>query len=167
MFSWIVRQVALWGTSQFPFIIGAVFLKENIYSKIYNISYKLKYKNLLGVFTIIVMIIAHGIIETLFVAVFTGVIFICAFNIIDKPKWVNNLLDYLGNHSTNMWLIHMFFYMIYFKDLVYGAKYSVLIFVWLVVLCILSSYVVNFVYALIIRLINNLDFKNINYLNSN
>ena len=88
----------------------------NIYSKIYNISYKLKYKNLLGVFTIIVMIIAHGIIETLFVAVFTGVIFICAFNIIDKPKWVNNLLDYLGNHSTNMWLIHMFFYMIYFKD---------------------------------------------------
>lgn len=25
MFSWIIRQVALWGTSQFPFIIGAVF----------------------------------------------------------------------------------------------------------------------------------------------
>lgn len=167
MFSWIVRQVALWGTSQFPFIIGAVFLKENIYSKIYNISYKLKYKNLLGVFTIIVMIIAHGIIETLFVAVFTGVIFICAFNIIDKPKWVNNLLDYLGNHSTNMWLIHMFFYMIYFKDLVYGAKYSVLIFVWLLVLCIASSYVVNFVYKLIIKLINNLNLKNINYVNSN
>ena len=167
MFSWIVRQVALWGTSQFPFIIGAVFLKENIYSKIYNISYKLKCKKLLGVFTIIVMIIAHGIIETLFVAVFTGVIFICAFNIIDKPKWVNNLLDYLGNHSTNMWLIHMFFYMIYFKDLVYGAKYSVLIFVWLLVLCIASSYVVNFVYKLIIKLINNLNLKNINYVNSN
>ena len=79
----------------------------------------------------------------------------------------NKLLDYLGNHSTNMWLTHMFFYMIYFKDLVYGAKYSVLIFVWLLVLCIASSYVVNFVYKLIIKLINNLNLKNINYVNSN
>ena len=100
------------------------------------------------------MIIAHGIVQTLFVAVFTGIVFICVFNLVDEPKWLNNLLSYLGNHSINMWLIHMFFYMIYFKKLVYGAMYSFLIFPWLVILCIASSYVVNFIYEPIIKLVD-------------
>ena len=100
------------------------------------------------------MIVAHGIVQTLFVAVFTGVVFICVFNLIDKPKWINRLFNYLGDHSTNIWLIHMFFYMIYFKDLVYGAKYSFLIFSWLIILCLVSSYIVNLIYKLIIGYIN-------------
>lgn len=101
------------------------------------------------------MIVAHGIVQTLFVAVFTGIVFICVFNLMEKPKWINRLLDYLGNHSTNMWLIHMFFYMIYFKDLVYGVKYSFLIFPWLIILCLISSYIVNFMHKHIMRLIYN------------
>lgn len=31
----------------------------------------------------------------------------------DNPKWINKLLRFSGNHSTNMWLTHMFFYMTY------------------------------------------------------
>lgn len=151
--NWFIRQVALFGTSQLPFIIGTVFAHKKIYSKLNSMSNKIKYKNTLGILIITLMIIAHGIIETLFVAVFTGIVFICVFNLIDKPKWVNNLLSYLGNHSTNMWLIHMFFYMIYFKNLVYGAKYSFLIFPWLIILCLISSYIVNFMYKHIMRLI--------------
>ena len=108
------------------------------------------------------MIIAHGFVETLFVAVFTGIAFICIFNLMDKPKWLSNLLSYLGNYSTNIWLIHMFFYMIYFKDLVYGVKYSFLIFPWLVILCLASSYIVNLIYRPIINRINN---KSISFVN--
>ena len=77
----------------------------------------------------------------------------------DKPKWLNNLLSYLGEYSTNMWLIHMFFYMIYFKNLVYGAKYSFLIFPWLVVLCLASSYIVNLIYNPIIRNLNKISIN--------
>ena len=105
------------------------------------------------------MIVAHGIVQTLFIAVFTGIVFICVFNLIDKSKWINRLFNYLGNHSTNIWLIHMFFYMIYFKDLVYGAKYSFLIFVWLVILCLASSYIVNLIYKLIIRKILKIEIR--------
>lgn len=144
--NWGIRQIALLGTSQLPFIVGCVFAHKKIYSKLYKLANKIKYKNLLGTLIIVGMIVAHGIVETLFVAVFTGITFICAFNLIDKPKWINRLLDYLGDHSTNMWLIHMFFYMIYFKDLVYGAKYSFIIFPWLIILCLISSYIVNFIY---------------------
>lgn len=119
---WGIRQAALFGTSQFPFVVGSIFAQKKIYSKLYNIFQKIKYKNILGIILIVLMIIAHGFIETLFVAVFTGIAFICIFNLIDKPIWLNKLLDYLGDHSTNMWLTHMFFYMIYFKQVVFAPK---------------------------------------------
>ena len=95
-----------------PFIIGTVFAHKKIYSKLYSISNKIKYKNILGILIITSMIIVHGIVQTLFVAVFTGIIFICCFNLMNKPRWINKTLDYLGDHSTNIWLTHMFFYMI-------------------------------------------------------
>ena len=162
--NWFIRQIALLGTSQLPFIIGSVFAYKKIYSKLDNICKKIKLKNILGILIIMLMIIAHGIVQTLFVAVFTGVVFICIFNLMDKPKWINRLFNYLGDHSTNIWLIHMFFYMIYFKDLVYGLKYSFLIFPWLVILCLISSHVVNLIYKAIIKKVND---KNINIINKN
>lgn len=157
--NWFIRQLALFGTSQFPFIIGIVFVHNKIYSKLYNVINHKKYKNLLGTSIIILMIVAHGFVETLFVAVFTGIIFICVFNLIDKPKWINKLLSFLGNHSTNMWLIHMFFYMIYFKELVFKPEYSFLIFPWLVILSLMSSYVINFIYNPIIKILDKTILK--------
>lgn len=105
----------------------------------------LKFKNIVCTTLIILMIVAHGVVQTLFVAVFTGILFICLFNLIDKPKWLESILQYFGTHSTNMWLNHMFFYMIYFKELVYALKYPVLIFIWLIILSIVGSYMTNFV----------------------
>lgn len=154
-FNWIIRQLALFGTSQFPFIVGAIFANKKIYSKLYNLADKIRLKNLLGLMLIILMIVAHGVVQTLFVAVFTGVAFICIFNLIDKPRWVSKLLDYLSNHSTNMWLTHMFFYMIYFKEVVFASKYSFLIFPWLVIMCLISSYLINLIYKPIIALLNS------------
>lgn len=160
--NWFMRQIALFGTSQLPFIIGSVFAYKKIYSKFNNICNKIRNKNMLGILIIMLMIVAHGIVQTLFVAVFTGIVFICVFNLIDKPKWINRLFNYLGDHSTNIWLIHMFFYIIYFKELVYGAKYSFLIFPWLVILCLASSYIINLIYKPIIERFNKItiSFKN-------
>lgn len=162
--NWFIRQISLFGISQLPFIIGSVFANKKVYSKLDNICNKIRYKNILGILIIILMIVAHGIVQTLFVAVFTGIVFICVFNLINKPKWINRLFNYLGDHSTNIWLIHMFFYMIYFKNLVYGAKYSFLIFPWLVILCLASSYIVNLIYKPIIRRVNkiSINFENRN-----
>ena len=100
------------------------------------------------------MIVCHGFVQTLFVAVFTGIAFIVLFNLIDKPDSLDRLLYYLSSHSTNMWLIHMFFYMVYFESLVFMPKYPVFIFIWLIILCILSSYLINIVYSCLIYKIN-------------
>lgn len=56
-----IRQIALFGTSQLPFIIEAIFAHKKIYSKLYNIANNIKYKNILSVILITLMIIAHRI----------------------------------------------------------------------------------------------------------
>ena len=164
--NYIVRQLALLGTALFPYIIGAIFAYKKIYSKIYKLLNKLKCKNILILALITLMILAHGIVQTLFVAVFTGIAFICLFNLLDKPKWIDKMFLYLSNHSTNMWLIHMFIYMVYFKNIVFAAKYPMMIYIWLIILCLISSYIVKFIYNPIIKLLdmkmNTIKIKEIN-----
>ena len=125
---------------------------------------KIKFKNLIGLSLILALIVAHGFVETLFIAVFTGIAFICIFNLIDKPKWLNEILRFLSNHSTNMWLVHMFIYSAYFREIVYAPKYSILIFLWLVVICIAISYVISYINKIISILFkdNNKDTISIN-----
>ena len=151
---YIVRQLALLGTSLFPYIIGAIFAYKKIYSKLYTVVNKFKYKNIIIIALISLMIIFHGIVQTLFVAVFTGIAFICLFNLLDKPQWINKLLLYLSNHSTNMWLIHMFLYSIYFRKLVFLPKYPIVIYIWLIILSLLCSYMVKLIYNPIIKLLD-------------
>ena len=154
---YMVRQLVLLGTSLFPYIIGVIFAYKNIYSKVYTVVNKFKYKNIIIIALISLMIIIHGIVQGLFVAVFTGIAFICLFNLLDKPQWINKLLLYLSNHSTNMWLIHMFLYRIYFRKLVFLPKYPIAIYIYLIILSLLCSYVVKLIYNPIIKL---LDMKN-------
>ena len=136
---WLLRKLALYGTSLFPFVMGGIFYQYRLYSKIDRVMNKIRYKNILCVSLIILMIVAHGVIQTLFVAVFTGVAFICLFNLVDKPNWLEKTLGYFGDHSTNMWLNHMFFYIIYFKEIVYFPKNPILIFIWLIILSLIGS----------------------------
>lgn len=152
---WFIRQLALLGTSQLPFIIGGIFAKYKSYTFIFNRFNKVKGKSILGTLIILAMIIFHGFVQTLFVAVLTGIVFICVFNIMDKPRWLNEGLSYLSNHSTNIWLIHMFIYMTYLKKLVYMPKYPVFIYLCLLLLCLGGSYVVDLIYKPIIRKIDN------------
>ncbi len=152
---YVLRQAALFGTSQFPYVVGVIFAEKKLYSKINNIFNKIRFKNILAISLIFMMIVAHGFVQTLFVAVFTGIGFIVLLNLIDKPKWLDNVLEYISRHSTNMWLIHMFFYIIYFKNLVFTPKYPVLIFIWLVSLCIMSSIVINIIYKPIVSFIDS------------
>jgi hypothetical protein len=162
--NWFISQIALLGTSQLPFIIGGIFAEKKIYSKLYSIFYKLKFKDIILVTLILSLVVFHSFIETLFIAPFTGIAFICFFNIIDKPAWLNNALSYFSNHSTNMWLSHMFFYMIFFKKLVFYPRYPILIFPWLIILCLITSYVINFIYGNVIGYLDCMLIKKKNRL---
>jgi len=51
------------------------------------------------------------------------------------------LLPYLGKHSMNMYMVHTFIFVYFFKDFIYGFKYPILIFLAL----LLSSLTVSII----------------------
>lgn len=155
-----VTALILVGTSQFPFIIGAIFAKENIYSRLYNKLFQVKNKNVICFVGILLLVLIHSVIETMFIAPFLAIPFICLFTIMNKGKRLERLLKFFGNHSTNIWLTHMFFYMTIFPELTFSPKYPLLIFIWLTILCLITSYIINLIYKPIISIIfNNISIK--------
>lgn len=75
------------------------------------------------------------------------------FDVIENQKCINEISLFLGKHSTNIWLVHVFFYAIIFKDLVFKAKYPILILLFMLLLCIATSYVVMFIQKILDRYI--------------
>jgi hypothetical protein len=77
--------------------------------------------------------------------------FIFIFINLDIPAFINKCLDFFAKHATNLWLIHMFFYMIYFPEFIYKFKYPIFIFSALVIMCVISSYIVNSINKIILK----------------
>lgn len=58
------------------------------------------------------------------------------------PQWLRRKLEFLGLHSTNMWLIHYFFYYI-LGNLIYDLRYPVVIFLVLTLTSLACSMVLR------------------------
>ncbi|MGF9965394.1 acyltransferase family protein [Bacillus rhizoplanae] len=153
-----VNAIVLVGTSLLPFIVGSIFAKEKVYSKLYNMCYNLSYKNTLCTIGIVMLVIIHSFYESMIIAPFTAISFICFFNFMNKSRFIQKVFIFFGDHSTNIWLTHMFFYMSIFPELTFAPRYPILIFGWLIVMCLVSSYVINSMYKPIIQIIDKRSF---------
>jgi hypothetical protein len=153
---WIIRQLALLGTSIMPFIWGMMFCKYNVFTKIKKVLYnKLDNRQLIviGLLLTAIIIVGHGVVQSVIVAPFTGLMIIIAFNVVDKGKVFNGIFSFFGEHSTNIWLTHMFFYSVLLEGFVFVAKYPLPIFVFMILLTLVSSYIINFIYKPISKLV--------------
>lgn len=70
--------------------------------------------------------------------------FIC-FHLWEKGEKTEKFFLFFGTHSTNIWLLHMFFYLYIFKDLVFVVKYPVFIYLLMIGICTGCSYIINFI----------------------
>jgi hypothetical protein len=93
------------------------------------------------------MFIAKTYVPTLFVAICTGVGLIVFYTLMAIPLMLKNSVVYLGKHSSNIWLTHMFLYMSIgaFSRYVYLTRNPLIIFSTLLFMCILFSYFINYV----------------------
>lgn len=103
--------------------------------------------------TFVCMIVAHGIVPPLFVAFITATVTIVLLCICPIPKWATDVLCYFGEHSTNIWLVHMFFYTVLFDGFVFCAKYPIPIFLLLLTLSLASSYGIRWLCKPILKLV--------------
>ncbi|HEY6143543.1 MAG TPA: acyltransferase family protein [Flavobacterium sp.] len=148
--NWFQDKLCRYGISLFPFILGAISLKLKWNSKITDLFTKLKYKNLISILGILFLILVHGLIPNFIISPFLAIPFIFLFVQMNLSESFNKLFDFMAPHATNMWLIHLFFYMVYFESFIYGVKYVLPIFLLLILCSILSSIVVNKINDLIL-----------------
>jgi len=151
--NWFINQIAMFGICLLPFCVGALFYNERIFSRLSIYLSNKSYVNPIFILGIILLIVIHGFIPSFYIAVFTCAGFIILWSQIKNPRWLDVLFLFFGKHSTNFWLIHMFFMTYYFKNFIYSPRYVPLIFGLLVVCCLLGSYIVNLIYKPMLKLL--------------
>lgn len=129
----------------FQFMLGAFALKYGWNQMISRYFKNLKFKNIIIVGLISLLVIFHAIIPNFIVAPFTGLGFIFLYCQLSLSEKIQKIIDFFTPHSTNLWLIHMFFYLIFFPTFIYSFKYPLIIFSVLVLIGVLCSFVINFI----------------------
>ncbi|MNS56522.1 Acyltransferase family protein [compost metagenome] len=158
---WLHNEVALFGTSFLPFVTGAVSFSMKWQTNLTLKLQQVKYKSMWCFAGIIALVVLHAIIPNFIIAPFLAMPFIFLFLQVQWPGWMTSLLDFMAPHATNMWLVHMFFYITYFHDFIFSFRYIPLIFIVLVACSIASSFVINFIIKLISKLFENREITKV------
>ena len=145
---WLYTQLVLYGCAFLPFIVGAMALhyKWNTWLSLHYGKYL--QKPLIALAGISLMVLIRALIPNYIITPFVGIPFIFFFVQGRWPNWIYRFCDWLSPHSTNIWLLHMFYYALYFKDFIYGFKYPPVIFAVLLLCSVASSYVINAIIGL-------------------
>lgn len=65
---------------------------------------------------------------------------------------LGKVMQFLGKYSMNMFLIHTFVYLMIFRDFIYSFRYSGLIWLVLLIVCLVVSVLMDFLYRMIKKL---------------
>lgn len=127
------------------------WMRRHISDKSYNLVLLLLWGTLFICTNLIHKAVIFGIVSVLSFLI---------FNLLRKSKSVKMIFLFLGKHSTNIWLTHMFFYACLFKGLVIIVRYPLFILLFMLLLCIMTSYVVMGIEGIIYKLCNKQIIKN-------
>lgn len=132
--NWLLAKFGPFGMTLFEYLVGAVCCKTRFVTWLRECWGKLS-KTIQWIVTVIlILVMLDGrtkFVPSLFVAPVTGSVIMALFILWKKSKWMEQTFLFVGKHSTNIWLTHMFFYLVLFRNLVYKAKYPVFIFAFM------------------------------------
>jgi len=63
-----------------------------------------------------------------------------------RTRRLQSILCFFSRHSTNIWLTHTFWCYYFGQAIVLLPHYSILIYIWLLILSVASSYLINLIY---------------------
>ncbi len=147
-----VNALMLFMRSQFSFVIGMVLAKENMLDCSKWLS-KIRKSPILPWIFLLILIAGRAVLRNMIFAPFSAVALIVLFGTYNWGKLGEKILLFFGKHSTNMWLTHMQFYMIFTPTLVFCSRNVFVIMLTLVMLSLAASYVVDWVYGDVMKLV--------------
>ena len=133
------------------FLIAYLIGKNNIYEYIDN---NVQIPNLFYHVFIIMMIFLRWVLvrapaeSKLDIIISPIVIFsiVKLLHTIKKDNKILKLIDIFGRYSTIIWLSHTFWIYYYFQNIILLPKYSILIFIWALVICLLNAIVLDYLF---------------------
>ncbi|AHM64195.1 acyltransferase [Paenibacillus polymyxa] len=138
---------------QLPFMIGLFFAKYKLYSWMSKIYDSIIFNNIL--FDVIVLVLlfrfrttSQWFEKTTIDMIIAPIVILVSIHLMNKLK-LTKPFAYLGKNSMNIWLTHTFFCYYYFQSIVFFPKISILILLWLILLTVLTSIIVNSIISLI------------------
>lgn len=141
----LINALILFMRSQFSFVIGMILAKEEILEH-WKLLTKIRNNRILPWVLLVVIIVVRAKLCHMIFAPFSAIVLIILFGTYNWGKIGEKILLFFGKHSTNMWLTHMQFYMIFTPTLVFVSRNVFIIMLTLVVLSLVASYAVDWIY---------------------
>lgn len=139
-----IEALLLW---QFIFTLGYICAKYKWYYHLTSLLHKYSLDCWYVYLTaIILMITGRNMlpIEKLLDPLIVPFFILSIVRLIEQLR-VQKVFAYLGKHSINIWLVHTFFCYKYLQRIIYLPRYAPVILLWLLVLCVFSSVIINFI----------------------
>lgn len=153
--NWIWQQIVLLGTSQLGYLMGMVCRKYELISKLKSALSERPFLRRMTVLCLpCIAFVGHCIVQSVFVAPFTAAAILMALFLAKLPAWIKNIFLLLGQHSTNIWLVHMFFYLNLFTGFAFLGRYPILILALMLGISIFASLIINGIYHPVLSLLN-------------
>lgn len=80
--------------------------------------------------------------------IYATLLIIVSACLLDQLKYVTKLLDFIGQHSTGIWLIHSFFCYYYCQEFIYALKNPILIWLWLLVVSLATDCLLTWLFQM-------------------
>lgn len=125
-----------------PFVFGMYISKHNLFSKILTLCDTLLKRISLSILLIVVSLyirIAFLKNAVYFDAFFAFAIILFSYMVLSNIPKLSKSFEILGKHSANIFMFHTFIYSYYFKSIIYTPKYSLLIYILMVLVCLFIS----------------------------
>lgn len=81
---------------------------------------------------------------------------VCVSHALQNSSAVKRVLQYLGEHSTFMWLTHTLWIYVFLKKIILLPRYSIPIYVWAVIVSLAGSIMMSWIYGRLAEMANRL-----------
>ncbi len=133
------RQLKTW---QFAFIFGMYISENNIFEKIKNKQNNFCTGILCSLGLVLISVMLRYIYlgnSVQFDAIFAFSIILFSFFVFSKIPFISKIIYELGKYSGQIFMFHTFIYGYYFKGFIYWFKYSIIIYIVMIVICYLIA----------------------------
>ena len=144
------------------FVLGCFFAKYNLLNKLIEVFLKYKISWLIGaeylILWMVIRCLANDIINypdkiVVYDSFWMPIMAVMVWGVVrlKYAVWLKQLLRYIGQYSTVIWLTHTLFAYSLCKKLIFYPKYPIFIVAETILICILTAKILDFGYSLIRR----------------